>query len=126
MNLKKIFFMIIGIISFSIGTIAAIIPLLPSFPFLLLALISFGKSSDKLKDWFLSTKLYKNNLESFVNGKGMSKRAKVKTMITVTLVMLVGFIAMGDFKTGRIILTIIWIFHLWYFSTRVKTAPENY
>lgn len=120
-NLKKILYLILGFISLGVGTIAAVIPLLPSFPFLLLAFICFGKSSEKMKEWFLSTKLYKNNLESFLKGEGMSKRAKIKTMISVSIVMLFGFFMMGEFTFGRILLGIIWIFHIWYFSIRVKT-----
>lgn len=124
MNFKKIIYLLLGFISLAIGAMAAIIPLLPSFPFLLMALISFGKSSDELKNWFLETKIYKNNLESFVNGQGMTKKAKVKTMVTVTLVMLFGFIMMKKYMLGRIVLGIVWVFHILYFSFKVKTAEE--
>ena len=66
MNLKKIFYIILGCIGLGLGAVGAVLPLMPAFPFLLLAAFSFGKSSERLHNWFISTKLYKNNLESFV------------------------------------------------------------
>ena len=55
-----------------LGAIGAVLPLLPAFPFLLLATVCYAKSSERLHNWFINTKLYKNNLESFVQGNGMS------------------------------------------------------
>ena len=72
MNVKKMFLVILGCIGVGIGAIGAVVPLLPSFPFLLLAAFSFAKSSERLHNWFIGTKLYKNNLESYVAGRGMT------------------------------------------------------
>ena len=94
MNLKKIFWIVLGSISLGVGVIGAFIPLLPSFPFLLLAVFSYSKSSERLHNWFINTKMYKNNLESHLSGKGMTKAAKIRVMCTVTVFMLFGFIMM--------------------------------
>ena len=66
MNLKKVFFVVLGCLSLGLGALGAVLPLLPAFPFLMLAAFCFAKSSEKLHGWFVSTKLYKKNLESFV------------------------------------------------------------
>ena len=87
MNLKKIFWIVLGSISLGVGVIGAFIPLLPSFPFLLLAVFSYSKSSERLHNWFINTKMYKNNLESHLSGKGMTKAAKIRVMCTVTVFM---------------------------------------
>ncbi|HJD36921.1 MAG TPA: DUF454 family protein, partial [Candidatus Blautia ornithocaccae] len=49
---KKILWIMLGFISLGVGAVGVVLPLLPSFPFLLLTLISFAKSSKKLEDWF--------------------------------------------------------------------------
>ncbi len=72
MNIRKMIYLIVGCISLALGALGAIMPLLPAFPFLLLATCCFAKSSDRLHQWFTQTKLYQNNLESYVQGKGMS------------------------------------------------------
>ena len=76
MNLKKILYIILGCIGLAIGAVGAVVPMLPAFPFLLLAAFCFARSSEKLHNWFINTKLYKDNLESYVAGKGMTKKTK--------------------------------------------------
>ena len=121
MSIKKTIYIALGCIGLALGALGAVIPLLPSFPFLMLAAFFFGKSSDRLNKWFLNTKLYKNNLESFAKGKGMTAAAKIRVIITVTVVMAIGFIVMGRLPVGRIILGVVWVLHIFYFSLGVKT-----
>ena len=121
MNIKKAFFVVLGCLSLGLGTIGAVLPILPTVPFLMLAAFCFAKSSDKLHNWFVSTKLYKKNLESFVQGKGMTVKTKVRIMVTVTILMSVGFIMMHAVPVGRIILGLVWLFHVLYFIFGIKT-----
>lgn len=125
MKLKKILYMILGCIGVGLGTLGAVLPLLPAFPFLLLAAFCFARSSEKLHNWFIGTKLYKNNLESYVKGKGMTWKTKIKVMITVTIMMLVSFIMMHQVPIGRIVLGCVWVFHILYFVFRVKTIQVD-
>lgn len=54
----------------------------------------------------------------------MTKQAKVRIMCLVTLLMSIGFIMMGlkDIVVGNIVLLIVWIFHMVYFTFGVKTV----
>ncbi|MBA4698288.1 MAG: YbaN family protein [Ruminococcus sp.] len=124
MRLKKIAFIILGCAGVGLGAVGAVVPLLPAFPFLLLAAFSFAKSSERLHSWFIGTKLYKNNLESYVKGKGMTLKAKIRIMLVVTLTMSVGFIMMSRVPVGRIILSIVWVGHMIYFIFGVKTIRD--
>ena len=127
MNIKKIFWIILGCIGVGLGAVGAVVPMLPAFPFLMLATFSFARSSEKLHNWFVNTKLYKDNLEDFVAGKGMTVKTKVRIMVTVTLLMSVGFIMMGlkGIVTGCIVLGCVWAFHIIYFIWGVKTIPTG-
>lgn len=125
MNVKKILYIILGCIGLGIGAIGSVVPLLPTFPFLLLAAFCFAKSSERLHNWFLNTKLYKNNLESYVQGRGMTKLTKMRIMATVTLLMGFGFLMMSRVTLGRIILSLVWVFHIVYFMFGVKTLEEE-
>lgn len=122
MKVKKIFWITLGCIGVGLGALGAALPLLPAFPFLMLALFSFGKSSERLHKWFVGTKLYKNNLESFVKGQGMTRRTKIKLMVTVTLLMAFGFFMMfrKDLYIPCAILGGVWVFHIVYFIWGVK------
>ena len=118
--MRKILYIMIGCISLGLGIIGVILPILPTVPFLLLAAFCFAKSSEKLEDWFKNTKLYReNNVKS-----GMTKQAKVRIMCSVTLLMSIGFIMMGlkGIVVGNVVLFIVWIFHMVYFTFGVKTV----
>ena len=121
MNIKKAFFIVLGCLSLGLGALGAVLPILPTVPFLMLAAFCFAKSSEKLHNWFISTKLYKKNLESFVQGKGMTMKTKIRIMVTVTILMSIGFIMMHAVPVGRIILGFVWIFHVLYFIFGIKT-----
>ena len=127
MNSKKIFWIVLGSISLGVGAIGAFIPLLPSFPFLLLAVYSYSKSSERLHNWFINTKIYKNNLESHLSGKGMTKAAKIRVMCTVSAFMLFGFVMMirKSLYIPCAILGVVWLFHMIYFIWGVKTREED-
>ena len=125
MNLKKILYIILGCIGVGLGAVGAVVPMLPAFPFLMLAAFCFARSSEKLDRWFKGTKLYKDNLADYVAGKGMTVKTKVRIMITVTLLMSIGFIMMGlkGIVVGCIVLSCVWAFHIIYFIWGVKTIP---
>lgn len=125
MNLKKFFYMIVGCVGLGIGAVGAVVPMLPAFPFLLLAAFCFARSSEKLHSWFINTRLYKENLEDYVAGKGMTRKTKIRIMVTVTLLMSIGFIMMDAVPVGRIVLSCVWAFHILYFLFGVKTIPVS-
>lgn len=125
MQTKRILYLVIGCAGLGLGAAGAVLPILPTVPFLLVAAWGFGKSSKKLDDWFKRTKLYRNNLESYVRGDGMTRRTKIKIVATVTALMGTGFILMRNVPFGRIVLVIVWALHLVYFLFVVKTVSPR-
>ena len=118
--MRKILYIMIGCISLGLGIIGVILPILPTVPFLLLAAFCFARSSERLNGWFKNTKFFReNNIKN-----GMTKRVKIRIMCSVTLLMSIGFIMMGlkDIVVGNIVLLIVWIFHMVYFTLGVKTV----
>lgn len=126
MKMKRVLWIVLGCIGVGLGAVGAVLPLLPAFPFLLLAAFSFAKSSERLHTWFVNTKLYQNNLESYVTHRAMTMRTKRRVMATVTLLMAFGFTLM--FLKGLYlpcgILAGVWVFHILYFLFGVKTLED--
>lgn len=127
MKLKRLFFLILGCISLGVGCIGIVLPVLPTVPFFLLTVFCFANSSQKLHDWFVGTKLYKKNLESFVQKRGMTVRTKVGIILPVTLVMGIGFFMMWSkaLTIPCLILAIVWICHMCIFLFGVKNTLRN-
>lgn len=125
--MKKILYIVLGCISVGLGALGAVLPVLPTVPFLMLTAFCFARSSEKLDRWFRSTKLYEENLKDFVAGKGMTKKTKIRIMVTVTLLMSIGFVVMGlrGIVSGCIILGLVWVFHIAYFVFGVRTYQEE-
>lgn len=125
--MKRVFYIVLGCIGVGLGALGAVLPLLPAFPFLMLAAWSFAKSSKRLDAWFKGTKLYKNNLADFAARRGMTKKTKVRIMLTVTVLMSIGFGIMGSrgIYAGCITLACVWVFHILYFVFGVKTLVKE-
>jgi len=125
MKLKQIIFLIIGCLSLALGCVGIVLPILPTVPFFLLTVFCFANSSQKLHDWFIGTQMYKKHLESFVQKKGMTVRAKATLLTSVTALMAVGFVLMlrKGIIVPCVILAVVWVCHLVYFLFGVKTIP---
>lgn len=120
---KKTGWIVLGFAGLGLGAAGAVLPILPCVPFLLLAAVGFSKGSQKLHDWFVNTKLYKENLEDYVAGRGMTWKTKIRIMLAMTLLMMTGFLMMGakGILAGCVVLVGIWVLHIAYFCFFVKT-----
>lgn len=121
MNIKKLLLTALGCLTLALGALGAALPILPTTPFLLVSAFCFAKSNQRLDRWFKGTKLYKDNLETYVKGEGMPQKAKLRIMLVVSALMAFGFAMMGAVPVARIVLVIVWLCHVIYFCFVVKT-----
>lgn len=116
---------VFGFIFVGLGTVGMFVPVLPTVPFMLLAMICFTKGSKKVSNWFVTTKLYEKTLYNYKSGNGMTLKTKVSLLTSVTILIVFGFVMMKEVIIGRIIVVIVWICHIIYFGFRVKTVKEE-
>jgi uncharacterized membrane protein YbaN (DUF454 family) len=130
-KLKRIIYIVLGCIGLILSVIGAIVPILPAFPFVVLTAFAFGKSSERLHDWFLETNLYKNNFKSLVKGRSMTIQAKIKVIASITISLSIGAFMVGRISSIwlvailRIILGLVWLGHFIYFVFRVETISKE-
>lgn len=127
MNIKRILFIALGCICLALGCVGMVLPVLPTVPFFLATVFFFANSSKRLHDWFVSTKMYKKHLESYVQKKGMLMQTKLSILTTVTLLMGIGFFMMlrKQIYIPCAILFVVWVAHVIYFLFGVKTIKEK-
>ena len=115
-----------GMTAFALGAAGAVLPILPTTPFMLLAAFCFARSSDRLEAWFRQTRLYKTVLEGYVSRRAMTPAAKLKLLIPTTAMLALSFALLGGVPAMRVVIAVIWVGHLVYFGLIVKTErPER-
>ncbi len=119
----KIFFNLIGIISLILGIIGIVLPLLPTTPFLLLALFCFTKSSKRMAKFFIKSKIYKNYLYPFVKSKGLPLNKKIQILIIVLIMLLVPFFMSQNIYVKIIIIFLIFL-KIYIFIFKIKTIKN--
>ncbi|MGL5315470.1 MAG: YbaN family protein [Peptostreptococcaceae bacterium] len=122
-KITKIILITVGLISFILGAIGVILPVLPTTPFLLLSSACFAKGSERFETWFTSTKLYKNHLESFVEERAMTIKQKV-CLLAFADIMIAFPLIILDSVYIKIFLIAVVIFKYYYFIFRIKTIKE--
>lgn len=119
----KYLFLAIGFISLALGIVGIVLPLLPTTPFLLLSGICFAKSSDRVNNWFKTTKLYKQYVQSYVESKSMEKNKKIKLLSIVTALFLIGMYFVKSTHI-RLFMLFVLLAHYYYFILKVKTVEK--
>ncbi len=97
----------IGILCVVLGVIGIFLPLLPTTPFLLLALFFFARSSEKYKARLLSDRHLKPYLEPYINGNvKMPQHAKVKTLVLMWAMMVVSMFLIENLYVSLLLVVI--------------------
>ncbi|AOT69852.1 YbaN family protein [Geosporobacter ferrireducens] len=116
----KIIYLIIGMISLTLGVIGIFLPILPTTPFLLLTSFCFAKGSERFHRWFTGTSIYKNHLDDFVQNRAMSLRTKFSILIPASLMLLFPLILV-DHTAMRLFIGFLYLCKYYYFIFKIKT-----
>ena len=113
-------YLMIGMISFDLGFIGIVLPILPTTPFLLLAGFCFARSSKRVHNWFVSTKAYQRHLEPFVQKRAITLKTKI-CILSLASFMLAFPLFLTDLWWLRVFIIGLYIFKYYYFLFKIKT-----
>ena len=93
-KLVRAFFFVAGTVSLVIGVIDIVLPVLPTTPFLLLALACYCRSSERMTHWMLNNKYFGKYIKNYREGKGIPLKTKLLalTILWTTIVFSAFFI----------------------------------
>ncbi len=88
----RIIFIILGLLSLSLGAIGVILPLLPTVPFILLAAFFFANSSDKLHKYLINHNIFGPMIENWHHNRSINPAAKKAATLSVAAVFICSLI----------------------------------
>ena len=86
----KVIYLSLGFVSLGLGILGIPLPILPTTPFLLLAIACFARSSKRFEKWLYHTKLYQSYVADFRETKSIAKERKILYFINVCYVISYG------------------------------------
>ncbi len=79
--MRKVVFLIVGFVSLGLAAAGAVLPLLPTTPFLLLAAACFLRSSRRLHRWLIGHPWFGSYIRDYREYGGITRRARSGTLL---------------------------------------------
>lgn len=83
--LTRPFFLCLGLAFVAIGAVGAFLPVLPTTPFLILALWCFARSSQRFHDWLYHHRLFGPALQRWDKYRVIPKSAKIIAVTSMSI-----------------------------------------
>ncbi len=106
--MHKPLLIILGVLFVALGVLGIFLPVLPTTPFLLLALACFAKSSERLHGWLLSHKTFGPPIRQWQETRSIPLKVKIVALITIFISAVVTVLTVESLNV-RIILTAVLI-----------------
>lgn len=113
-----------GFVALGLAFIGAILPVIPTTPFLLLASFCFVKGSKRFSTWFEATKIYQCYLANYVRQGAMTKKQKRTILLTASIMLLIPLV-MIDSLVMKGIIILLYVGKYFYFLVKIPTLIED-
>lgn len=114
-------FLTIGAISFVLGTVGIVLPLLPTVPFYMLTLFCLARGSERFHKMFLESSLYQKTVGAYERDKALTLRTKLSILASVTTIMAIGAYFSQNMPVALIVMGLVWVGHVIALAFIVKT-----
>ena len=120
----RIIFFTLGWGFFALGLIGAFLPVLPTTPFMLLALIMFAKSSERFHQWLYHHRIFGPPLQKWHEHRVISSKAKIMSISMMSLSLLY-VIFFSPIPVWMMILTgLLMGYGAWFILTKPSHASK--
>lgn len=107
MNFYKVVLIVLGTLSLCVGIIGIVVPGLPTTPFLLLTAGLYVKSSDRLYQKLITSRIAGSYITEFRTKKGMTKKTKLSAIGTMWVMITISCLFFITPNSLKIVILII-------------------
>jgi len=99
----------LGLVFVGLAVLGIFLPVLPTTPFLLLAVACFSKSSDKLHGWLMTNKIFGPFIRQWHETRSMPRKAKVYAIISIFIAGGISLYSVDTFKLKLLLSAVLLI-----------------
>ena len=115
-KIGRALFFVAGTIFLALGAIGIVLPILPTTPFLLLALACFANSSPRFHQMLLHNRWFGNALQQWEDDRSISRASKIKAMMLIVITFAISIailhgrlqLQLGLLTMGIVLLAFMW------------------
>ena len=120
--MNRTLYFILGWFFFMMGAVGAVLPVLPTTPFMLLALWAFSRGSQRFHDWLYYHKFFGPPLQAWQQYRVIPRSAKVMS-VTVMLASSVYLIFYSNIHYGFKLVAVLLMIYGMYFILSKPSIP---
>ena len=122
--MKSVYF-VLGWLFFTLGVIGVFLPVVPTTPFMILALWCFSRSSERFHNWLYNHRFFGPPLQMWHEHRVIPKIAKIISMSFMGI----SFVYMAFFSplimTFKALITVLMLYGAWFILTKPSNLPKN-
>lgn len=118
---KRLILLYLGFLFVALGVLGALLPVVPSLPFFIIASVCFSKSSKKFHSMLMDNRLIGPHIRNYHENNGVPLKIKVLLVVSQWAGIIFSSILFVHNTPGRVLMVIIGISATVYFLS-LKTA----
>jgi len=121
----RILYFSLGWLFFFTGAVGVVLPVLPTTPFMLLALWAFSKSSQRLHNWLYHHKLFGPPIQQWCKHRVIPLQAKVIALIFMSVAMVYLLFFATHHYAFSVLASALIIYGAFFILTKPSKPTEN-
>lgn len=125
MHAFKPLYLILGWVFFGIGIVGAFLPVLPTTPFMILALWMFSKSSERFHQWLYHHRIFGPPLQQWDEHRVIPWPAKMTSvfMMSLSFTLMLIYSPMSWWHYGLV--GLLMLYGAWFVLSKPSRVPEK-
>ena len=122
--MRAVYF-ILGWVFFIIGAIGVLMPVVPTTPFMLLALWAFSRSSERFHHWLYHHKFFGPPLQMWQQHSVIPLIAKIMSISFMSISLIFMLIYSSLSILSKLSIAVFMLYGAWFILTKPSNPPEN-